>query len=79
MPVKIFLSSTLRDYAFDYDPLKGFELAVDRGTSIAELCRMIRIPLDSLKIVMVNGRRQPLEYVLKGDERVALFPPVGGG
>ena len=77
--MRIFLSSTLRDYVSDYDPLEGLELAVDREISIAELCQMIRIPLDSVKIVMVNGMRQSLEYVLKGDERVAIFPPVGGG
>ena len=79
MPVRIFLSSTLRDYVSDYDPLEGLELAVDRETSIAQLCQRIRIPLNSIKIVMVNAKRQPLEYVLKGDERVAIFPPVGGG
>lgn len=79
MSLRVFLSSTLRAYVPDYDPLEGLELATDGEMSVAELCRQIKVPVDRIKIVMVNGKRQPFDYALKGGERVALFPPVGGG
>ena len=79
MPLKILLSSTLRTYLSDYDTLKGIDFVVDGEITVAELCRRFNIPADKVKIVMVNGRSVSLDYVLKGDERVGLFPPVGGG
>jgi len=32
-----------------------------------------------IKIVMVNGKSEPFDYELQGDERIGFFPPVGGG
>jgi molybdopterin converting factor small subunit len=79
MSLKVLLSSTLRDYVPDYDPIKGLDLTIDREISVEELCRQIGVSLDRIKMVMVNGQRRPFDHFLKGDERVALFPPVGGG
>ncbi|MFO7737602.1 MAG: MoaD/ThiS family protein [Desulfatiglandaceae bacterium] len=79
MRLRVFLSSTLRAYVPDYDPLEGVELAIEGKMSIAALCRQIKVPVDRIKLIMVNGKRQPFDYALKGGERVALFPPVGGG
>jgi sulfur-carrier protein len=32
-----------------------------------------------VRLIMVNGIASKWDAALKGDERVALFPPVGGG
>lgn len=79
MALKIFLSSVLRKYAPAYDPVKGLEMEVSGSITVAEVCREMKIPLDNIKVIMVNGRSQELDYVLKGGERIGLFPPVGGG
>ena len=79
MPLKILLSSTLRKYFPDYDPLKGIDLVLDEKATVAEVCRQIKIPADKIKIVMINGKIEKLDYVIQGDERVGLFPPIGGG
>ena len=79
MPLKILLSSTLRKYRPDYDPVRGLELAVYGEKTVADVCRKINIPADKIKVVMVNGKSESLDYVLAGDVRVGLFPPVGGG
>ena len=78
MPLKIFLSSTLRKYLPNYNPTEGIDFSVDEEITVAELCKRMEIPIDSIKIVMVNGRNEGLDYILRGDERVGLFPPVGG-
>ena len=79
MPLEIFLSSTLRKYIPGYDPTKGMGLSLDKEITIAELCELINIPADQIKIIIVNGKNRSLDHTLKGDERVGLFPAVGGG
>lgn len=79
MPIKIFLSSTLRNFRPGYDPSKGIDLATEEEMTVAQLCGLLNIPSDDIKVVMVNGRSRSLDFVLKGDERVGLFPPLGGG
>jgi molybdopterin converting factor small subunit len=41
--------------------------------------KVIGIPEDAVTISLVNGLRQPLDYMLKDGDRVGLFPPLGGG
>ncbi len=79
MRLEILLSSTLRQYIPEYDPNEGISLVVKERMTVAGLCERINIPVDKIKIVMVNGRAESLEYVLEGDKRVGLFPPLGGG
>jgi len=79
MPLTIFISSTLRKYVPGYEPMKGLELSVNGRITIEMLCDRINLPKDEIKMVMVNGKRQDLNYELMGDERVSFFPPVGGG
>lgn len=79
MPLEIFLSSTLRRYISDYDPTKGMVLSLDKEKTVAELCELINIPADKIKIIIVNGKNESLDHILNGDERVGLFPAIGGG
>lgn len=79
MALKVFLSSTLRQYIPGYDPSEGARLSVNRKTTVSELCTLMNIPEAKIKIVMVNGKSESFDYELQGDERVGLFPPVGGG
>jgi len=79
LPLIVFLSSSLREFIPGYDPSSGLELKDVKGISIAELCRKLEIPIDKIKIVMVNGRKEDMNYMIQGNERLGFFPPVGGG
>ena len=79
MALKIPLSSTLRRHHPGYDPSTGIDLDLDKPVTVAQLCKLLNIPSDHIKVVMVDGRSQSMDFVLKGHERVGLFPPVGGG
>ncbi|MBW2615998.1 MAG: MoaD/ThiS family protein [Deltaproteobacteria bacterium] len=79
MPLKIFLSSTLRKYVPDYDPTRGVSFIVDGEITVTDIFEQMNIPADKIKIIMINGKSKSPDHVLKGDERVGLFPPVGGG
>ena len=79
MPLKIFLSSTLRKYVPGYDPAKGISFIMAGKRTVTDICEQMDIPADKIKIIMVNGKSKSPDHVLKGNERVGLFPPVGGG
>jgi molybdopterin converting factor small subunit len=79
MPVVVKLSASLRRYVPDYDPLQGLTLENWGDRTVAELAEHLGIPIDSVKIVMINGRHQQPDHLIKDGDRVALFPAVGGG
>ena len=79
MALKVFLSSTLRKYHPGYEPSTGIDLHLEGDISVAALLRNLKIPRKRVKIVMVDGVSTPFDHRLKGNKRVALFPPMGGG
>ncbi len=79
MALKILLSTTLRKCLPDYDPTKGVELDVEKGTTVAELCQQMEIPPERIRVIMIDGKKESLDYVLKGDEHVNFYPAMGGG
>lgn len=79
MAVRIFLSSSLRTYVPGYDPLEGIQETVEQPIPLKEFCSRLKIPVQAIKIAMADGKRVSMDYVIRGNERLALFPPVGGG
>ncbi|MCX7823038.1 MAG: MoaD/ThiS family protein [Syntrophobacterales bacterium] len=79
MPLNVFLAATLRRFIPDYNPEKGITLEVGPGVSVSHVADILGIPKDEIKIVMINGIHASIDHILKGDERVAFFPAVGGG
>lgn len=49
------------------------------GTTAGDLAKRLNLPIDQVKLIFINGRRQPPDKVLKKNDRVGIFPPVGGG
>lgn len=79
MPVNIFLSTTLRDCVPGYNPAKGLFVDVEAAVSVAELAAQLGLPLQEIKIVMINGRHAGVDGMVSDGDRVGLFPAVGGG
>lgn len=79
MPILIKLSTTLRDYSPGYDPEKGIELARAGEFTAAEIADELGLPRDEIKFIMLNGRCQPLDAMVRDNDRLAFFPAVGGG
>ena len=48
------------------------------GAKVSDLVAQLGIS-GKLVIAIVNGSRMELDYPLSDGDRVALFPPVGGG
>lgn len=79
MTLTVWLSSSLRRAAPGYDPANGMAVEAAPGASVADICQAIGIDPSAVKIVMVDGRARSMDHRLEGHERIALFPPVGGG
>jgi len=80
------IAITIRSYTLLPHPPSGFrlgrpfELAVEEGTTLAQLTeKVLAIPQGRVALMAVNGQRGSEDYVLQSQDRVHLFPPIGGG
>jgi sulfur carrier protein ThiS len=55
------------------------EVDIEEGATIAGVLSEMGIPLDSPKIVFLNGRHAGTDQPLSHGDRVAVFPPIAGG
>ena len=58
---------------------KIMDMDVSSDTTVKEIIESHGIPLQDVAIIMINGRGTKSDAVLKSDDVLALFPPVGGG
>ena len=54
-------------------------LELQEGRTVGRMVGELGIPEKGVHLVLVNGRTCPLDHTLSNGDRVALFPPVGGG
>jgi sulfur carrier protein ThiS len=79
MALQIFLNATLRQYVANYNPYQGISLEVEPGTTVAQVIAQVGLPPKEVTLIMVDGRRREADFVVQGNERLGLFPPIGGG
>ena len=79
MRVTVKLSTTLRDHVPDYKPETPMEVSIREDATVADLATQLGLPLQEIKIVMVNGRQCEVDTPMRDGDRVAYFPAVGGG
>ena len=58
---------------------EALPLELKEGTTVERMVEALDIPKKGIHLVVVNGRTRPLDHPLSDGDRVALFPPVGGG
>lgn len=56
-----------------------FNVDLAAEMTLESFLRHLDIPLDQVKIILVNGLFKPMEYTLQDGDELAVFPPVGGG
>jgi len=60
-------------------PGEPVRVTLPDGATVADLLAHFALRPDEVRILLVNGRSQPLNHPLTRGDRVALFPPIGGG
>lgn len=58
---------------------KPIEMDVPGSTTVISLLEMLNIPEKQVFTILVNGIHAKKEQILESGDRVAFFPPVGGG
>jgi sulfur-carrier protein len=79
MAVRLMLAATLRKYVPGYNGETGYEVIVEPASTVRDLSRQLGIPEKEVKLIMIEGVAAGWDSTLAGNERVAFFPPVGGG
>lgn len=49
------------------------------GTTVSDVMQQLGVPMESAKLIFIDGRKGAVDSVLSGGERVGIFPPVAGG
>jgi molybdopterin converting factor small subunit len=73
--VEIKLFATLRTFT----PADASCYEIEPGICVSDLISALKIPMKEAKLIFINGSKGSLDTVLKGGERIGIFPPVGGG
>jgi len=73
------LYAGLRKYAPEYGLGEAMKLELPDGTTLAELYGVLKVPPDEVKRTFVNGISKGPGHPISDGDRVALFPPIGGG
>ena len=80
MKVELNLFASLARFAPDKIGSHGhLILDVAEGTTIMELLNRLKIPIDKIRMIFLNGLHATGDEVLNDRDRVGVFPPVAGG
>jgi molybdopterin synthase sulfur carrier subunit len=78
--VEVRLYATFAAYAPTERAGDAFDVKFETSPSLADLIRRLGIPEDEVHLAIVNGRIiHDHAHPLREGDRIALFPPVGGG
>ncbi|KZL90702.1 MoaD/ThiS family protein [Clostridium magnum] len=74
MKLEVRLFATFRDRRE-----KKYFLDFNEDTTPRDVVKMLKIDEEEVAILLINGRDGKLNTVLKDNDVLSLFPPVGGG
>ncbi|MBT9171359.1 MAG: hypothetical protein DDT18_01733 [Actinobacteria bacterium] len=58
---------------------RELKISPEEGLTVQDILVREQLPLQIAGVVMVNGRRVEMDYLLKDGDEMAVFPPVAGG
>lgn len=80
MKIEVKLYASLGKYMPQEAVEKGQgSLEVGEGTTIKALLENLKVPLETVKLIFLNGIHAKDNEVLKDGDRLGVFPPVAGG
>jgi molybdopterin synthase sulfur carrier subunit len=85
MKVSVKLYAFLAERVAETLPEKGLrpgspiEIDLPDGGTLSTLVEHLGLPQGEVKLTVVNGRLQELNYRLQSGDEVGIFPPIAGG
>lgn len=79
LDIKLFAGLTCNNPELASFGESDFRLEVPDGITIGELRGILAIDPELPLLSMVNSHHEREEWILKDNDRVGMFPPIGGG
>ncbi len=79
MEVIVVLYATLTNYHPEGKKNEAFAVEVPEGATVKDLLGKLGIKENEAKQVFIGHKSRSEDYHLKDGDKVAIFPPVGGG
>ncbi len=79
MTVEVRLFAGLNKYVQGTGSGEPFAMALEEDDTLEGLLSRLGIPRREAFVTMVNGQASPITTVLKDNDRIGIFPAVGGG
>jgi len=57
----------------------SFNMEIEEGTTCADLLKILHIPQDLPKVILINGMVKEEKYLLQEGDEVSILPPIEGG
>ncbi|MEA3351224.1 MAG: MoaD/ThiS family protein [Chloroflexota bacterium] len=77
--VNVIVFATLRRYLPNLAIGEEKIVAVEAGTTLAEIRNMLNLPKDEVKVIMRNNLQAEPEDIAEDGDRIAYIPAVAGG
>jgi sulfur-carrier protein len=80
LKVELKLCASLAKYAPETPGSQGtVVIELPEGKTVGEMLKGLKVPLESVKLVFLNGVHSDMNQPLSEGDRVGVFPPVAGG
>jgi sulfur-carrier protein len=79
LDIGLFAGLTCNNPQLPHYGEKVFRLEAPAGLSVLKLRNLLAIDPAIPLIIMVNNRHAKEDHILQQGDRVAMFPPLGGG
>ena len=79
MTVRVRLFATFREFSPAEAVNATFPVEVDEHGTVQGLLKLLSLPEDLARIVLVNGRQVTEDSSLSPGDTVSIFPPLIGG
>ena len=78
MKIFVELNLFLQEY-LPKDSTNPFELEIKNNSTYKAILLILGIPMDLHPLILVNEKIVAEDYILREQDRVSFFPPLGGG
>jgi molybdopterin converting factor small subunit len=79
MKVQLSLYASLSRYLPEGTNGKSCSMEIEGGATVKEILNQLQVPMNTVKIIFLNGVHATGDAVLKDGDRLGVFPPVAGG
>ena len=79
MKIELRLYATLSALTPQKTDGDSCEIEVAEGTTVRNLLEALKVPRENVKLVFLNGVHANGDEILRGGDRVGVFPAVAGG